>query len=132
AIEPSELKKKLHAVTFRYLNAGRNEEGLKKALELVTKLEHESLPKLSARADDEKQRALRLGEAIEVDGQLELARVIATASLVRQDSRGGPQGGHYRSDFPLKDDENWMKTITVKREKNGSISTYTELPVMED
>ena len=131
AIEPTELKKKLQAVTCKYLNAGRNEEGLKKALQLVAQLELESLPRLSARADDEKQRALRLGEAIEVDGQLELARVIATASLVRQDSRGGWQGGHYRSDFPFKDDENWMKTITLKRERNGNISTYTEPPVME-
>jgi len=131
AIEPTELKKKLQAVTSKYLTAGRNEEGLKKALQLVAQLERESLPRLSAGAGDEKQRALRLGEAIEVDGQLELARIIATASLVRQDSRGGEQGGHYRSDFPIQDDENWMKTITLKREENGSISTYTEPPVME-
>jgi len=132
AIEPRELKeKKLQSIASRYLSAGRNEEGLKKALQLVDQMERDDLSRLSIRADDVKQRALRLSEAIEVDGQLVLARIIAAASLVRQDSRGGEQGGHYRSDFPFRDDENWMKTVTLKREKDGSISTYTEPPVME-
>ena len=36
---------------------------------------------------------------------LELAKVMTVAALHRQESRGG----HYREDFPDRDDENFMK-----------------------
>ncbi|RPI99863.1 MAG: fumarate reductase/succinate dehydrogenase flavoprotein subunit, partial [Deltaproteobacteria bacterium] len=69
-------------------------------------------------------------KAIEVDGQLDLAKIIATAALLRKESRGGYFGGHYRTDYPNRDDENWLKNIVIKNEK-GSISSHTELPVTE-
>ncbi|MFC1909065.1 hypothetical protein ACFLXD_04325 [Chloroflexota bacterium] len=45
---------------------------------------------------------------------------------------GGTLGGHYRSDYPAKDDENWLKNIILKRESEGAISYRTAPPVMED
>jgi len=93
-------------------------------------MEGEMLPQMSAWAEDAKERAVNLRDAIEADGQLELARIIATAALYRKESRGGYYGGHYRSDYPSRDDKNWMKNIILKREQ-GAITCYTAMPVME-
>jgi len=129
-ITPSELKSRIQTIAYRYLNAGRNGEGLKTALLELEHMEKEVLPQMTARAEDRKDWAANLRKAIEVDGQLELAKIIATAALVRQESRGGYFGGHYRSDFPERDNENWLKNIVLKKEQD-SISWYTEEPVTE-
>ena len=93
-------------------------------------MEEEMLPQMSAWAEDPRERAINLREAIEADGQLELAKIIATAALYRKESRGGYYGGHYRTDYPSKDDTNWLKNIILKREQGG-ISCTTAPPVME-
>jgi len=72
-----------------------------------------------------------VSRALEVDGQVELVKVMATAALCRTESRGGDFGGHYRSEYPSQDDENWLKNIILKKEED-SISYYTVPPVMED
>ncbi|MFC1909210.1 FAD-binding protein [Chloroflexota bacterium] len=131
-VKPSELQESIQMVAYTYLNAGRNEKGLNKALGELQRLEQQMIPQMSAWAEDQEQRAFRLREAIEVDGQLELSKIIATAALCRQESRGKYYGGHYRSDFPTQDDKNWLKNIILKRELDGAISYRTELPVMED
>jgi len=131
-VKPSTVKRKVQKVAFHYLNAGRNEKGLKRALSEIERLERNMLHRMTAQAKDQDQKALRLQEAIEVDGQLELAKIMATAALHRQESRGGYFGGHYRSDYPLQDDENWLKNIILKRDSDGTISYRTTQPVMED
>lgn len=129
-IPPDELKHLIQDVAHNYINVVENEEGLNKAVRELEKIERELLPQMSAWTDDAKERISRLREAIEVGGQLQTAKAMATASLYRTESRGGLFGGHYRSDFPEQDDEKWMKNVILKRE-NGSISTRTELPVTE-
>jgi len=130
-IKPSELKKSVQALANNYLNVVRNEDGLKKALHELEQIKRDMLPQMSAWAEDQKEQAIRLRGAIEADGQLELAEIIATAASCRQESRGGYFGGHYRSDYPEQDDENWLKNIILKKEQ-GVISCRTEPPVMED
>jgi len=41
-----------------------------------------------------------------------VGRLIAKAALRREESRGG----HYRSDFPDRDDVHWKKRVAEKRE----------------
>lgn len=123
-IKPSELRKSIQMVAYRYLNTVRNEEGLKKALQELKRIEQEMLPKMSASESGTGKKVARLSNAIEVEGQLELAKLIATAALCRQESRGGPYGGHYRSDYPSQDDKNWLKNIILKNEE-GAISYRT-------
>jgi len=108
----------------------RSEEGLKNALLELDRIEREILPELSARETEQSKKATKLKEAIEMNGQLELARLIATAALSRQESRGGSYGGHYRSDYPLQDDSKWLRNIILKRDKD-TISCRTVLPVLE-
>ncbi len=130
-IPPFELRRSIQAIAHRYLNAVRNEEGLRNALQELEGLEKEALPRLSACDADENQRLVLLKESIEVSGQLELAKLIATAARCRKESRGGPFGGHYRSDYPSQDDKNWRKNVVLKSE-NGRISCRAVPPVMEE
>jgi len=50
-----------------------------------------------------------LYEIIELGNMLGMAEIIATAALVRQESRGG----HYRTDFPKRDDVDFLKHTLV-------------------
>ena len=103
-----------------------------KAIKELEQIERKELPQISAAADDPMQMAARLQEVIEVDGQLELAKAIATAALYRKESRGGYFGGHYRSDYPSQDDKNWLKNITLKRKPDGTIDLHTKPLPTED
>jgi len=125
---PSEIRTKVQSIANEYLNAGRNEQGLKTALKELAHMEQEMLPQMTAWSDDISKSASKLRQAIEVEGQIELSKIIATAALERTESRGGYFGGHYRSDFPLQDDKNWLKNIVVKKDQD-SISLHTEPPV---
>ena len=52
-------------------------------------------------------------EIIELGNMLEMAEIISTAALARKESRGG----HYRTDFPKRDDQDFLKhTLVYPRE----------------
>ena len=46
---------------------------------------------------------------------VEVARLIARADLLREESRGS----HYRSDFPHRDDGRWLRNIYLTRRRSG-------------
>ena len=129
-IKPLELKRSIQTIADKYLGVVKNEKGLTKALQELKLIEEEMLPRISAGAEDLSERAVNLREAIEADGQLELAKIIATAAMYRKESRGGYYGGHYRSDYPSRDDTHWLKNIVLKRE-HGVISCSTAPSVIE-
>jgi len=54
-------------------------------------------------------------EAIELGFLLDLAEVLVTSGLARQESRGG----HFREDYPTRDDVNFMRHTMAYREPDG-------------
>jgi succinate dehydrogenase / fumarate reductase flavoprotein subunit len=56
-------------------------------------------------------------EAIELGFLLDLAEVLVTSGLARQESRGG----HFREDYPTRDDVNFMRHTMAYRNDDGSI-----------
>ena len=56
-----------------------------------------------------------LYEIIELGNMLEMAEIISTAALARQESRGG----HYRTDFPKRDDQDFLKHTLVFPKDGG-------------
>jgi succinate dehydrogenase / fumarate reductase flavoprotein subunit len=50
-----------------------------------------------------------LYEIIELGNMLEMAEIIATTALARKESRGG----HYRTDFPKRDDQEFLQHTLV-------------------
>ncbi|GAA3027384.1 succinate dehydrogenase flavoprotein subunit [Kitasatospora albolonga] len=62
-------------------------------------------------------------EAIELGNLLDLAEVLAVSALAREESRGG----HYREDFPTRDDEKFMQHTMAYREVAADGSTSIRL-----
>ena len=56
-----------------------------------------------------------LMEAIELGFMLDCAELVAAGALAREESRGG----HYREDFPTRDDVNWLKHTLAYLEPEG-------------
>ena len=56
-----------------------------------------------------------LYEIIELGNMLKMAEIIATAALARNESRGG----HYRTDYPKRDDQDFLKHSLVYQNEDG-------------
>jgi succinate dehydrogenase/fumarate reductase flavoprotein subunit len=54
-------------------------------------------------------------EALDVRNQLTVARTMVAAALAREESRGA----HFRADFPVPDDERWLRFIVVQQGADG-------------
>lgn len=65
--------------------------------------------------DKGKRFNLDLLEAIELGFLLDLAEVMTVSALHRHESRGG----HYREDFPNRDDANFMKHTMIYKDENA-------------
>ena len=85
----------------------RTEETIRAALATIEKLE-ERYKNISIQ-DKGKRFNLDLLEAVELGFLLQLAKVMSVGALHRKESRGG----HYREDYPKRDDVNFMKHSMV-------------------
>jgi fumarate reductase (CoM/CoB) subunit A len=116
--EPKRLKDHIQSLMFEHVGILRTGEGLEKALSSLTEIKNDLLPKLFAR------NLRELKEAVEVLNMAATAEMVTRSALFREESRGD----HYRLDFPVRDDEKWLKSITVTQ-KDGDIQIGTQ-PVL--
>jgi succinate dehydrogenase/fumarate reductase flavoprotein subunit len=128
-VAPAEVLAEASRIAFHHLNMVRTEPGLRQALERCERLSNDVLPHVSARAADPAETANRLRQAIEAEGQTQLCALLAHAALERKESRGGFFGGHYRTDYPKRDDADWRKNVVLAKE-NGALCIRHE-PVVE-
>ena len=94
-VNTREQRVKLQKLMLRHVGVKRQEKGLRKALE-----ELERMQRFYAYEHEEM-------EAFEFLNLLNAAVLTTRAALLREESRGG----HYRNDFPNKDDLIWRKHI---------------------
>jgi succinate dehydrogenase / fumarate reductase flavoprotein subunit len=64
--------------------------------------------------------------AMEVENLLDLAEILVTGAIMREESRGG----HARYDFPNRDDDKWLKHTLVTCTEKGPKFSYK--PVVVD
>ncbi|GAA2585360.1 succinate dehydrogenase flavoprotein subunit [Streptomyces violaceus] len=88
----------------------RTEQTIKTAVEKIAEL-RERFKNVSIQ-DKGKRFNTDLLEAIELGNLLDLAEVMAVSALARKESRGG----HYREDYPNRDDVNFMRHTMAYRE----------------
>ena len=96
------IRKDLQDLMDANVQVFRTDETLRAALDEIAKL-RERYNNVGIQ-DRGKRYNLDLLEAVELGFLLELAEVISTAAIHRKESRGG----HFREDFPDRDDENFM------------------------
>ena len=110
----AELRKTLQDIMDANVQVFRDETSLKGALEVIESL-RERYKNVSIQ-DKGKRYNLDLLEAVELGFLLELAEVMTTAAIHRKESRGG----HFREDFPDRDDENFMVHSMAYRDHNAT------------
>jgi succinate dehydrogenase / fumarate reductase flavoprotein subunit len=91
----------------------RNEEDMSKLKKIVKELQ-ERFKKVTI---DNKGAAFNLDllEAFELGNLLAFSEVMVEGAIARKESRGA----HYRTDFPKRDDENWLKHTLAWRTEDG-------------
>ena len=105
----SEIKEELGTMMNRNVAVFRDEPGLREAHEVVRRLKEEAK---DAYIDDRgsvfNQDVL---SAIELGYMLDVAECSVVAAIERKESRGA----QYRTDFPERNDDQWLKHIDISR-----------------
>ncbi|MCT2594503.1 succinate dehydrogenase flavoprotein subunit [Streptomyces sp. N2-109] len=105
-----EIRKALQETMDKNVMVFRTEQTLKEAVEVIGEL-RKRFKSISVQ-DKGRRFNTDLLEALELGNLLDLAEVTAVSALARKESRGG----HYREDFPTRDDVNFMRHTLAYRE----------------
>jgi L-aspartate oxidase len=106
---PEILGRALGDLTWDELLVERSADGLKRALSEIEAMQLDGLAELGA------PDGLSTVRAFELRNGLITAEVVARACLERTESRGG----HYRTDFPERDDATWLHALVVRHGDGG-------------
>lgn len=116
-ISPQKIKKDLQKTMWDNVAIIRNENGLRMALKTISQLDSE-LSRMNVSEGSSFNKGLQ--NALEVENMIETAKMVITAAVLRQESRGS----HYREDFP-NIMEGWKKSIVLNR--NGKIGLISRV-----
>jgi len=121
----SEVRRELGETMDANVAVFREAEGLQSALETVQRLKEEAG---SCYVDDHGSVFNQdvLG-AIELGFMLENAEATCVAAIHRTESRGA----QYRTDFPERNDEEWLKHIDLARSDDGPEIGYSEVTMTQ-
>ena len=117
---PGAIRKEMQVMMDDKVGVNRTGAGLEEAIDKIKELQARFA---SVRVEDKGMKwNTDLMEAWELGALLDLAEVTAFSALWRTESRGG----HFREDFPTRDDVNFLKHSVAW--KNGQI-TVKDKPV---
>jgi succinate dehydrogenase / fumarate reductase, flavoprotein subunit len=121
----SEIRDELGRTLNEYVAVFRDEEGLAKAHEVVNRLKEEAK---TAYIDDRgavfNQDVLA---SIEMGYMLDCAECIVVGAEHRKESRGA----QYRTDFPERNDEEWLKHINLTLNGDGPEISYSPVTITQ-
>jgi succinate dehydrogenase / fumarate reductase flavoprotein subunit len=105
---PFELKERIAATMWKYVGIVRNQDELTKGLEeiLKIKLDSKNIQAKGSRAFNQSW-----ADSLAVWNMVLVCEAIIRSAIERKESRGA----HTRSDYPKKDDDNWMMNIIIKQ-----------------
>ncbi len=119
----SEIKSELGEAMNSYAAVFRDEEGLKTAQETISRLKEEAA---SAWIDDHgtifNQDVLG---AVELGYMIDCAEATVAAALERKESRGA----QFRTDYPERNDEEWLKHIDISLNGDGPQVSYSPVTI---
>ncbi|WP_456482560.1 fumarate reductase (CoM/CoB) subunit TfrA [Methanopyrus sp.] len=107
--DPIRVREELQKTMWEHVGLERSEKGLKKAIRTLNELKES----VESGLDD----GYGLRPVLEVRNMVEVAIAVARSALYRTESRGA----HYRSDYPERDDERWLRHTVYK--PDGTLTT---------
>jgi succinate dehydrogenase / fumarate reductase flavoprotein subunit len=123
SIRAWQIREELGQLMSLNLGLVRTHESMSAALSGLTALAHRAA---SVMVQD-KGRVFNtdLVQAFELQSLLDVAETIVVGALARQESRGA----HYRSDFPKRDDVQWLKHTLATRTPDGPVIQYAPVAI---
>ena len=113
-VRPFELKEAIQTVMWDKLGPVREGTEMRAAIGLLESVQQTASEQMAVGSPGRTYNRDRM-EAIEVPFMITTALLVARSAFLRQESRGS----HYRSDFPLRDDSNWLKNLVVTKNTSG-------------
>ncbi len=121
----SEIKDELGTMMNEKCAVFRDEEGLQEALTIVRRLKDEAETSyIDDRGTVFNQDVLG---AIELGYMLDCAECIVTGAIERKESRGA----QFRTDFPERNDDEWLKHITLTMSDDGPQIGYSDVTITQ-
>ncbi|MGH2855247.1 MAG: FAD-binding protein [Solirubrobacteraceae bacterium] len=121
----SEIKRELGETMNQHVAVYRDQRGLEQALGVVKRLQEEAQ---SAYIDDRgtvfNQDVLG---AIELGYMLDCAEATVVGAIERKESRGA----QFRTDFPERNDEEWLKHIDITAGPDGPAVSYSPVTITQ-
>ncbi len=117
------LRRELRTAMDDYVGVYRKGEELAKALAVIREVRVRA--QQAPVADHSPVYNSNLIHAIELENLVDLAEVTVAGALARQESRGG----HARRDFPVRDDEKWLKHTLAWRTEQGPRLDYKPVTI---
>jgi fumarate reductase (CoM/CoB) subunit A len=118
-IDPAEVREELTGTMSDHVGVIRNEDGLRKASDILKEIRETKIQKLSPKKDRSFQT---LSELIAVENLHTVGELVVSAALMRKETRGA----HIREDYP-KIDNNWQQHIVFYLE--GDLPCFEFVPV---
>jgi len=120
SIQLSSFEHKLRRMISQYLPSPKNEMRLRTVLSWIERFRNNFL-NLAVRDSHE------LGRALELESIMDCAEMSAKASIERRESRWGLV--HFRTDFPERDNQNYLKHIMIKKDQDtGQMTLFSRPP----
>ena len=116
-IRPFEIKQAIKNIMWDYFGPSRDGEGMKQGLSKLQDIQKMEIPHLSLGSYQARYNRDKM-EAVEIRLMIKTAILVAYSALSRVESRGS----HYRSDFPLSDDNQWLKNIVLRKGSKGEVN----------
>ena len=121
----SEIKAELGAAMDKHAAVFRDDEGLKEGLEIVRRLKEEA----RTAAIDDKGTVFNqdLLGAVELGFLLDNAECVVIGAIERQESRGA----QFRTDYPDRNDDDWLKHIDLRVNGGTPQISYSEVTMTQ-
>ncbi|MBN2346604.1 MAG: succinate dehydrogenase flavoprotein subunit [Candidatus Aminicenantes bacterium] len=118
------IREELQENMTKHMGVFRNQDDMLRMLGIIKELQ-ERYRKVGV---DDRGQAFNLDliEALELENLLSFAEVIVEGALARKESRGA----HFRSDFPKRDDANWLKHTLAWRRDGKIVMDYGKAVVI--
>ena len=116
-----EIRDRLRDICSERVGIFRNEDDLAEAVREIEALKH-SYREVSLRTAPSVFN-YEVVNVLELESRIYLSEITAKGALARRESRGS----HYRTDYPTRDDQNWLRHTVVRLENNEVV--FSDSPV---
>jgi fumarate reductase (CoM/CoB) subunit A len=113
SLSPASLRSRLQGLMWESVGIIRDRQGLTAALAEIQRITLDLASNVSITSEGSRY-GQGLVEVLELENMLLVAELVTRSALLRTESRGA----HFRSDYPKRNDDQWLRHVTVKRVGN--------------